>query len=126
MLWPGPPLISLNGDTTSDVGVGFVGNKTVFHRSHEMTEPTRVSKVLLLEPSEGAALDINTVDGSERFKALLSAVRGPNLFKARRRRLQLKVTSELANLPMSRAIYDRQVHPPEAVASMIASWILES
>jgi hypothetical protein len=118
-VWSGPPLFAPLRDA-QDVGWGRYDGKMVVPMKDARVRALPVRAVVVLDPAKGGTLNTSRSRGFEAVRRVLENVRSPTRLVERRQKLQLHVASELARTDVAVVSFDREHHPPTAVAQAIA------
>jgi hypothetical protein len=124
LLWPAPPLAvpkMAPAPGASGAGETYDGKAVVAIEGLDQS-PVPVAGVVVLRPSEGAALAVTELSAAAAVAEVLSQVRGAWALPELRRARQLRAAAELAQTRVAGVTFDHGAHSPARVAAEIASW----
>lgn len=121
-LWPGPPMLATRSPDSRDVAFASYDEKSVVAIDPYASDPLEPGGAVVLRPGAGAALELHELPTAEAFREVLAHVRAPWAFTERRRALQLRVASLVAQHPVAVVTFDHRRHPPGRVADLVAGF----
>jgi hypothetical protein len=125
-LWPGPAMLNSRSDDLPHPIVGEYNGKLIRSPLTSATGSFGVQAVLVLDPHEGASLEVVPTGPSEAFAKILGHARVAWFMKEQRRATQLEVVSRLAGRPTGVLRFDPLRHRVPDTADAILSWVSES
>jgi hypothetical protein len=124
-LWPGPPMINPRSDDLPQPIVGEYNGKLIRSPLTPTTGSFGVRAVVVLDPAEGANLELLPTEGGEAFTRILSHARAAWFLEEERRSLQLEVIAGLAGRPTGVLRFDSTRCAPHDTADAILAWATE-
>jgi hypothetical protein len=122
-LWPGPPLLGVLELEDPEGAFATYDGKSIVAIDGHNASPRDVGGAVILRPTKGASLEIESLSGRAAVEAFLQQVRAPRVMPDRRERLQFDSAVALARQRVGVATFDKARHEPAEVADTIRTWI---
>jgi hypothetical protein len=119
-------MINPRSDDLPHPVVGEYNGKWIRSPLTSTTGSFGVHAVVVLDPTEGASLELIPTGGSEAFTKILGHARAAWFLEEARRATQLEVVSRLAGRPTGVLRFDPIRHPVPDTANAILTWAMES